>query len=186
MGTSNGAGLACLALAVLVACAEPEPRSTSQGAVASPAASAAPAWQLPAPTVAASALPHQEALYDVVTREFVRLGWDFVCIGVVPDTMRPLSGKDSVDPPANAVAWLKSHNTQFRPASDCKQDGEEVLEARSGVQGGVLVTVWGADVEERRTLVRVTWCCWTGWGTLILAPAARGWTLAGTENWLQT
>jgi hypothetical protein len=181
----NRVRLACLVPWVLAGCRGAEPNKTPR-ASASPVATPAPAWQLPTPTLKASALPHQESLYDVVTTEFVRQGWKWVCVGVVPDPTTSPSDKDPVDPPEIAVAWLRSHNASFRPASACRQDGEEVLERSSGARGGVLVIVWGADVEARGTLVRVTWCCWTGWGSLLLAASEGGWTLAGTENWLQT
>jgi len=186
MSTGNRLRAAYLVLVMLSGCRWVEPEAKPPSASAPPLASPPAAGPFPTPTVGASALLHQESLYDVVTNEFVRQGWKFVCVGVAPRPVRQFGGTDLVDPPEGATAWLKSHNPRFRPASACRQDGEEVFERNSTADGGVFVTVWGADVEPRGTLVRVTWCCWTGWGTLVLAPAEDGWILVRTENWLQT
>jgi hypothetical protein len=65
-----------------------------------------------------------------------------VCVGVAPRPVRQFGGTDLVDPPEGATAWLRSHNPRFRPASACRQDGEEVFERNSTADGGVFVTVW--------------------------------------------
>ncbi len=134
------------------------------------------------PSLTIGQLPQPNTLYAVVVHEFLRQGWKTVCLTVVSDQK---SGAVA-DPPSGIPFGLKSDALAFRPGSSCHQDGEEVVDKVRGSKDAVAVTLAGADRDGQDYLVRVYWCCWTGWGTLRMAVGPTGWWLKGTEGWVQT
>src|SRR5262249_29904826 len=105
-------------------------------------------WPDATPAISAGNLPEQVSLYSVVVAEFVRLGWESVCVGALPDP----AARQAVDPTSDATAWLSLHDTHFRPKSACRVDGEDVIDTRSGKKNGVMVTIVGANREKDDTL----------------------------------
>jgi hypothetical protein len=146
-------------LLALAVCTQAQPTAKE---TPPPTASPSSHAQLPfQPTqVAIGDLPAQESLYDVITLEFVRLGWGVVCVGIIPG----VEADTPVDPPAGVVAGLKAHNAHFRPWSGCDQRNDDLVDRASGRTDAVAVTLVGADLDGGDTLVRVTWCCWVGLG----------------------
>ncbi len=139
-------------------------------------------YPFPTPAIPASALPQQGVVYNAIVKEFVRLGWKTVCIGVTPSR----TGGEAADPAEAIVRDLERRNANFRPRSGCRQDGEDVIDLRSGDRHGVTVTVVGADRDREDLLVRVHWCCWVGFGTFRFVQRNGTWSLKRTEGWLQT
>jgi hypothetical protein len=139
-------------------------------------------YPFPKPAVPIGNLPQQAVLYDAIVKEFVRLGWKTVCVEVMPGA----ATAPAVDPPKAVVRDLARRNAKFRPRSACRQDGEDVIDRRSGSRDGVAVTVVGADRDRDDVLIRVHWCCWVGWGTFRFVFRGGAWSLKQTEGWLQT
>jgi hypothetical protein len=179
-------GLASLLLAVVVACGGGS-QSKGRSAAATPTGerpkSVGDGWTPNRPpSLTIGQLPESADVYAAVVHEFVRLGWKTVCISAVLDP----ATRVAVDPPKDAASGLKRDAHAFRPGSSCRQDGEEVIEMPTGAKDAVAVTLVGADIDGEDYLVRVYWCCWTGWGTFRFARGRHGWWLKQTEGWLQT
>src|SRR5262249_25750677 len=85
-------------------------------------------WPDPTPAISTGNLPEQASLYAVVVAEFVRLGWESVCVGAMPDP----AAREAVAPSDDATAWLSVHDTHFRPKSACREDGEDARARRAG------------------------------------------------------
>ena len=121
-------------LAVAVACGSPP---VADMAVARADQRRALPW--PKPSIEIASLPDQAGLYGIIVKEFVRLGWKTVCVGVHAG-----DAATAVDPPADVTKLVVAADRRFRSISQCRVDGEEVVD-RSGGRDPVAVTLDGAE-----------------------------------------
>ncbi len=181
MATRTLEALACAAVLASVSCDRARARGSATPEPSCVPSSASPWTPFPAPSLRVATLRQQASLYDVVVREFVRLGWETVCVDAIRDGVAAAQ-----DPPDDVVARVRAGNPSFRPRSACRRDGEDVVDLQSGSRHAVEVTLVGAEKDGEDVLVRVQWCCWTGWGTFRLVFRDGKWSLKQTEGWLQT
>src|SRR5262245_36285612 len=139
--------IAAVALVIVASCGR-GPMKAAGPSSRSPQPSQAQWTPYPAPTLAIGDLPQQASLYDVVVKEFVRLGWKTVCVDVMPSR----GAASATDPPAAVIAQLKARSERFRPGSACRREGEDVVDIASGSKDGVAVTLVGADRDDEEVV----------------------------------
>ena len=171
--------LRSVVLGLLIACG-PSPEKQASTARMQPSGSKSSGPPLPATAV--SLAPSQVSLYGVIVAEFVRLGWPTVCVGANPFPTSALVG----DPPAEVGHALKNTTPAFRRWTDCYQVTDSIIDTASGRDDAVLVRVIGTDHDGDDLLVRMEWCCWTGFGTFRMRLNQGIWSLKRTEDWFQS